>query len=287
MRRFSHNAFCKGLSRMKSTKLIIDLSAKIRHIWTARFSVGLVIYIGSRYLGLASCIVSLLPISNLTSNLTVCIRVLAIIAAEMTLAVRTWAIWGRNRIILGILIAFTIGALVPAAITVARDISTKSPVTVSETIKRFCPAFVDSGVGNMWAVPYLMTIMYELVTTSLSLIRICRWRRRIPNTHRQHVLQTLYTDGMLYFLFMLGLGAVNAALVIKASAPELRSNVTQLQTSLHSILSSRIVLHLANSGHRVKELHSTGSTVAPGGAQFTSIFTSPSEELTTFAVTNR
>ncbi|KAJ8690305.1 hypothetical protein PTI98_011740 [Pleurotus ostreatus] len=207
--------------------LCLTIDMEIRHIWTARFSVGLVLFISSRYLGLASCIVSLLPTSNLSSTLHVCIRVLAIIAAEMTLAVRTWAIWGRSRIILGILIASAIGGLVPAAITVARDISTKSPTAVSETIQKFCPAFVDSSVGNMWAVPYLVTIMYELVTTGLSLIRICWWRRRIPNAHRQHVLQTLYMDGMLYFLFMLGLGAVNTALVIKASAPELRSTVTQ------------------------------------------------------------
>ncbi|KAJ8517603.1 hypothetical protein ONZ45_g5245 [Pleurotus djamor] len=253
---------------------------EIRHVWAAKCSFGLALFLTSRYLGVASCIVSLFPTSPTTSNLVVCTRVLTIIVCEATLAVRTWAIWGRNRWILFILVGFAIGAIIPAAITVSRDITTKEikTDTASEVVDPFC-VITEGDVGNMWAVPYLMTIMYATVTTSLSLIRIVWWRRRIPRGQRGHVLHTLYTDGLLYFLLMLVIGAVNTGLVIKTTAPELRSSVTQLQTSLHSILASRIILHLANSGHPVKEVHTSGSTLAPGGAQFTSIFTSDSHEL--------
>lgn len=154
----------------------------------------------------------------------------------VTLAVRTWAIWGRSRIILGILIVsaivghFYLGILLlisykaslgwPCSCcnngsarhiyqmyVVVRFIDPlfnpnghcwKAPTAVSETIKKFCPAFVDSGVGNMWVVPYLMTIMYELGQCFVFLILPVRLTRYFshyrPFSHQNLLVEAKNTE---------------------------------------------------------------------------------------------
>ncbi|KAJ8506941.1 hypothetical protein ONZ45_g10631 [Pleurotus djamor] len=116
-----------------------------------------------------------------------------------------------------------------------------------------------STVGVGWIIPLLMTSMYEIVTISLTLARIIWWRRRIPPARRVPLLDTLWKDGM---------GSINTGLLITSTASIIRQNVTQLQTALHSMLSTRIVLHLANSGLGVKNLHTTMTTTTSPSSQF-------------------
>ncbi|KAL0952423.1 hypothetical protein HGRIS_006696 [Hohenbuehelia grisea] len=183
---------------------VLTLGDEIEFVWIAgKLSIGLILYLAARYLGLASCIISFLPVTPESSNAVTCashysrepaisqapcsgVRVIAIIACEAIVAVRTWAIWSRDRWILVLLVALSIGAIVPAAITVTKDVSTKSSTQLRLiSVLDGCQT-ATSTVGNGWVVPFAMVMMYEVV-----------------------------------------FGAVNTALVIQASAPQLRSSVTQ------------------------------------------------------------
>ncbi|KAE9406063.1 hypothetical protein BT96DRAFT_279524 [Gymnopus androsaceus JB14] len=90
-------------------------------------------------------------------------------------------------------------------------------------------------------------MLYEFVTLTLSLIRILKWRKTIPKHIRAPIIDNLWRDGVLYFSFMLVSGFVNIGLVLQQGVPQLRTGGAQLQAALHSILSTRIVLHLAKS----------------------------------------
>lgn len=75
-----------------------------------------------------------------------------------------------------------------------------------------CRAYINS-IESLYVVPYVLTILYEAgwflfstlqiinltlyssVTLTLSLIRITRWRRRIPERMRAPLLDTLWRDG--------------------------------------------------------------------------------------------
>ncbi len=74
---------------------------------------------------------------------------------------------------------------------------------------------IISEVTNAYVVPYVLTLVYEgseysaclsffpytdihhLVTLTISLIRITRWRKRIPKRIRAPLLDALWRDGKL------------------------------------------------------------------------------------------
>ncbi len=75
---------------------------------------------------------------------------------------------------------------------------------------------IISEVTNAYVVPYVLTLVYEgseysaslslspyadihLVTLTISLIRITRWRKRIPKRIRAPLLDALWRDGKLVF----------------------------------------------------------------------------------------
>ncbi len=57
-----------------------------------------------------------------------------------------------------------------------------------------------------------------------------------------------------------------------------------MQTSLHSILSTRIVLHLANSGVGVKQMHTATSSYDPNDIQFSTVLRTTDIELSTYDI---
>jgi len=106
---------------------------------------------------------------------------------------------------------------------------------------------VTSDITIAWIVPYLVVILYEILTLSLSFFMIAQWRKNDPRYLKSPLLDMLWNDGLMYFVFTLGLGIVNIGLVLQVSSPRLRFGGTQLQTCLHSMLSTRTILHLARS----------------------------------------
>lgn len=74
--------------------------------------------------------------------------------------------------------------------------------------------------------------------------KILRYYRGIPKRLRSKLLDVLWVDGVMYFVFMLLLGIPNVGLVLQVQVPQLRAGGTQLQTILHSVISTRIVIHL-------------------------------------------
>ncbi|PBK71873.1 hypothetical protein ARMSODRAFT_792607 [Armillaria solidipes] len=93
------------------------------------------------------------------------------------------------------------------------------------------------------------------VTLSLSLIRITRLRWRVRKTARAPLLDTLWRDGVFYFSWTLMLGFLNIALAVQSTSSQVRVGGSQLQAIIHSILSCRIVLHLAGSRFHNASIH--------------------------------
>jgi len=59
------------------------------------------------------------------------------------------------------------------------------------------------------------------------------------------VVDVLWRDGVMYYIFMFLIGVLNVGLTLQASHPQLQLGLSQLQTVLHSVLSTRILLHTA------------------------------------------
>ncbi|KAJ8074772.1 hypothetical protein PM082_019097 [Marasmius tenuissimus] len=216
-----------------------------------RPSLGTTPFVICRYSALGTAILAVTPVrSNATvDSVGTVLRLAAIIASEIVLAVRTWAIWGRNRKILYSLFTVALCAVIPAAIIVGKALTTNQirPLITPE-LTHLCSATV-SDIKIAFIVPYILTICYEILTLALSLYRIAKWRQSIPENIRAPLLDTLWRDGIMYFTFMLLLSFMNIGIVLQSEAPQLRSGGGNLQAILHSMMACRIVLHLAISNN--------------------------------------
>ncbi|KIK56063.1 hypothetical protein GYMLUDRAFT_823759 [Collybiopsis luxurians FD-317 M1] len=270
----------QGITYATSTLFMYDYLLTVwdefKFVWRPRkITISSVAFFLSRYAAMAGAIVVLVPgsetIPAISSTGTV-LRLVSIVASEFIVAVRTWAIWGRNRKILLTLAFFSLAAIIPAAIIIGEDVvSSHVQALVSDEFIDIC-SLTLSNIDQGFVVPYILTILYESVTLTLSLIRILNWRKTIPKNIRAPIIDNLWRDGVLYFTFMLLLGFMNIGIVSQQGVPQIRTGGSQLQAVIHSILSTRIVLHLANSKDS-RDITAPGSSVYTSRAiQFTSQF---------------
>ncbi|KAF9265141.1 hypothetical protein L218DRAFT_186435 [Marasmius fiardii PR-910] len=200
---------------------------------TKRLSLGTGAFVASRYGALLVAILALSPARHAPTVDS---------AGAVILAIRTWAIWGKSRKILWALIVFSLSAVIPAAIIIGKSLGTNSvrPLITPELADICSATFGD--IPGAFIVPYILTIIYEIMTLSLSLFRIAKWRKCIPENIRAPFLTILWRDGVLYFTFVLLLSFMNIGIILQSEAPQLRTGGGNLQAVLHSAVATRIVL---------------------------------------------
>ncbi|KAI0297960.1 hypothetical protein BC826DRAFT_999814, partial [Russula brevipes] len=93
------------------------------------------------------------------------------------------------------------------------------------------------------AIPYLSIMVMDAVVVALTLFKIFQYYKDAPRRTRSKLLDILWIDGLMYFVFMLLVGILNVGLVFRVSNADLYFGLPELQTTFHSILSTRIVLH--------------------------------------------
>ncbi|KAJ8074754.1 hypothetical protein PM082_019079 [Marasmius tenuissimus] len=142
-----------------------------------------------------------------------------LILASAILAVRTWAIWARNRIILYFLLTSALGAAIGTTIVIGKEMATnqRRPLIIPE-LAPLCSE-VLSDIRFAFVVPYVSTIAYEILTLVLSLYRIAKWRQSIPENIRAPLLDILWRDGVMYFTLMLLLNFMNIGFVLQSEVP--------------------------------------------------------------------
>ncbi|KAJ6520596.1 hypothetical protein DFH09DRAFT_1193972 [Mycena vulgaris] len=243
---FLANRLGSSLSFASAALFIFEYSItffdELRFIWFRRVSVSTVLFFLARYGGMASTILTLVQTPTTTlllANMSTALRVVVIVASEAILAVRTWAIWEKKMSVLIFLCLVSVAALGGNMTMVLRGVHD----THVEHPEFGCIVVVASK-SHPYLYSYLVVIAYECITIFLSGIRIFKWRRQIAPSAQTPLLDTLWNDGLLYFSWMIAVGIVNILLIFHASAA-VQTGGAQLQSSIHSILSSRIVLHLA------------------------------------------
>lgn len=247
---------------------------EIRYIWEPRrISLTSIVYLLARYPALACTILVLIDPSQsvVAVNVATVLKLLAIIFSELVLALRTWAIWQKSRRILIILMIVSICAVIPAAVIIAKDMQTSTlgpPIAPQRDVLNQCRVVV-SEAKRLYVIPYVAGMMYESVLFFMSLFKILRWRQSIPTSFRTPLIDALWKDGLLYFSWMIALGFINIGLVLQTTSPQLRITTAQLQMTLLSILSARIVLHLASLQDPSSTINLGQTGITTTGIQFT------------------
>jgi len=176
------------------------------------------------------------------------LQVVTVICSEVILATRAWAIWERSRRILTFLTTFITACIVPAivalvyALHITPTVVTPSVALVTEdgTVVR-CNVLTGT-TKRFLVIPYVSIMAIEAVVVALTLFKIFQYYKDVPSRTRK-LLDVLWIDGLMYFVFMLLVGIMNVGLVFHAFNQPLYIGLPELQTVFHSILSTRIVLH--------------------------------------------
>jgi len=240
--------------------LIVASTALIFHDWFVTSSEELafvwrrgrnlyvrVLFIGARYAGLACAILYWFLASPKLDNVITWLRIITIICSELIFITRTWAIWEKSRSILLFLIGLAIAVAAPG-IAMAQISGSKALVTSRITL-------VVEGVGQYqilitaakypWIVfiPFLLILIFQSVILALTMYKLLQSRRDMTMKSRSTLVNVLWIDGMMYYVFMFILGVLNVGLTLKLSHRHLPLTLGQFQTNIHSILSTRVVLH--------------------------------------------
>jgi len=201
-----------------------------------------VLFLLARYPALTSAFVGLLPLSIALRSTTTYLSVITIISSELVLAMRTWAIWQNSLPMLVFLVVLTIVCAAPAIAIVERDMATTVVVPDASWNEMQKCQVLMSAVKRAWAVPYISIMMFEAAVLALTLYKVLLCKK-VSRTQNSKLLDVLWIDGVIYFVFMFLIGTLNVGLALHVSDSQLRVACEQFQTASHSILSTRIVLH--------------------------------------------
>ncbi|KAG7087492.1 hypothetical protein E1B28_013453 [Marasmius oreades] len=208
------------------------------------------------------------------------LRMVAIVTSEAIIAIRTWAIWSNSKRMFWILLAIATACVVPSIVVVVEGvISSRDLTLVPQSDQWESCTTVLSQIGNVYIVPYSMAITFESANLVISLVRILRWRKMLTSIRKVSLIETLYRDGIIYFSWMIVLSVVNIVIIVQTEVTQLRVGGVQLQAGFHSILATRMILHVVRHGSRdivqprPKAIHREGLDDSPNSAtQFTSCF---------------
>jgi len=166
--------------------------------------------------------------------------------ANCILTLRTFVIWNKDKRILAALVVALLASIAGEAFYMTKFLNSlrfiDSPVPF---LIRSC-FIVQAEASYAWAA-YLVLLILESVIFALTLIKYFQ----DPGTRRSFVIQTIYRDGLLFYIFILGISLINIAL-LKA---EWFNNaygtlLTNIHRVLHAILSTRLVLNIRKAGSR-------------------------------------
>ncbi|ESK85144.1 hypothetical protein Moror_3576 [Moniliophthora roreri MCA 2997] len=165
-----------------------------------------------------------------------------IIIAEIILTMRVYAIWHGNRKVTLLLLAVAASLASIAISRVAKVEVTQNPFGEDlHTVYGVCPPYFAG--SNTLSVCYMVLVSYETVILTLTLIKAAGHYHQPGSSS---FINLFFTDGLSYNFFILACSVANIIVRYKTSS-EFVNLLTSLQPVIHSVLTSRMMLHLKQS----------------------------------------
>jgi len=236
---------------------VLCLPAEVTHIWSSPWNLGKVLYLLTKYLALVDIPLAVAytyawEITPATCKLlfgwSCWSFVVGIFVSCVILAMRTWVIWHSTRVGAIIIGAALAGAWLPMFVALAHVFVFNQYFPDPNVIIRGCVIDNSTDRSNMGVVYCLLTT-YELCILTLTLAKGVRYIFK----KKQVLINTLYTDALMFSLCTSSLGFMIVIIIFVAS-PEYTYVISPLHRSIHAILSSRIILHLREINARMEGL---------------------------------
>ncbi|KAF8485448.1 hypothetical protein JB92DRAFT_3101514 [Gautieria morchelliformis] len=255
---FMHAANCARLNikfasyAMLFYDHLLTLKMEIEYIWPTPWSLGKCLYFATKYIALADgamqCYIYFAPSSTFPTTCTILYKVSGglmmsgMLVAELILVFRTWAIWGQQSRLPACLLLLLGIMAIPTVVFVYRGLA---PVKfVRSPNSRLIPCWETTHPGSILFLNYIIVIFFESVILAVTMYKGVQHLRRGSSSF----VVTLYRDGALYYVYMIGISIINAVVLAEGRRPA--PSFILMQRALHSIFTARILLNLREAACR-------------------------------------
>lgn len=250
--------------------LILTLRLEVSFVWFSRWNYTKALYLLTRYVPIAAN--GLILYNHLIPDVSdgKCagtfeaagwLYLVSLDLAEVILAIRTWACWGRNKWVGIGLVSWTLFCQIPSVIFMHKFLASLKfrPSTVGAGLDS---CFVDHSNRLLW-VNWLVFLTGEGITVILMAIFAYRTSRDGDNTP---FVKLIYRDGLIFYVYILCVTSINIALTLTLDGAFV-ALISPVQTAIHSVLTTRIILNIREAAsHRLYD-HSFDLHLSDTGSQ--------------------
>lgn len=161
-----------------------------------------------------------------------------IVASEFLLTVRTWAVWNRNKrlsVLLSILCILNL-----ASYFVLLALFLNSLIFSTPPHSGFRPCFLTYSLKKYLGFCWVLVIIWDTLMFMLTSVPGIRAYRSGGNSA---LIKVVYRDGVIYYLYLFVLSLINIV-VVNVFPPDYQNLLTTMERMLHSVLASRVLLHI-------------------------------------------
>jgi len=226
---------------------MLTLPDEIRLIWPWEWKAGKILYIVTRYLAISDQIGFLLFWFNRDFTADQCRLVFTascwflftgIVIAQWIICMRTYAVWGQSKLILGVLVTLCLGTEITSVIIMNDFI--KGLIWAPSPFPTITSCYVITTVNKL-DVDYAMIMVVEFAVLVLTFWKgVSQWKLR----KNSPLITVLYRDGVIFFFCLFAISIANFFFYALSPTPVLLFLLPELQRILHSVLTARIILHL-------------------------------------------
>jgi len=227
-------------------------------MWGTPWGIGRILFTLTHYSPLFECV--LLAFMHFTKSHSLSPRMCSLIyqisgwcifvgvgIAEAVFIFRTYAIWKQSSKILCFLgcVFWIIGipGIYLTHIAVSRVQFGRNPLPSGQS------CFIVDNQGSTWTLlwDYALTLILETVILFVTLVPAIRHHWRTSS-----LMRTLYKDGIMYYVFLAAFSIGNL-ICLGAFRNTTGASLVLLQRVMHSVLTSRILLHIRHAGAKDRQ----------------------------------
>ncbi|THH07271.1 hypothetical protein EW145_g3493 [Phellinidium pouzarii] len=272
---------------------LLTFQDEIELIWRAEWTLGKVVFLLTRYLAFVDPAVFVVYMfypeldSNLCGSLyttSIHLLVVGIVVAELIMAIRVYALWGKSPCILAILVVLTLAASITSIFLIQRTLDFL--FWPKSFLPRLIPCFMLSRnfeLSHQIFSVFLIEVLFDTVIMVLTAWKgIAQWGQ---DSGGSPLLLIFYRDGMAYFLCFFVLSMANCIIYLNVQTTikyhDLLIEYVQQQSYVlmlrvfHSVLSTRIILNLREAVGGSKQVRSFATDIKFSPATPLTPFTPP------------
>ncbi|TFK63330.1 hypothetical protein BDN72DRAFT_847718 [Pluteus cervinus] len=225
-------------------------------LWPSKWTIIKAIYLFQRYLPLIDMVamtilwqfgkVSNLQNCEILSNGANWSYLVGMTLSEVLLTWRTIAVWGNTAKIRVGLFLFSLGCIAPIFWMLAKEGLTYHSIPIPGL---YC--FAGGGPHIRYLCWALLTV-YDTGLLILIATRAFQGYKASRATHQSTLSTVVYQDGVLYYIYLVALSAINVILILRLPGSSAALLLTSIQRVFYSILTSRVVLHIREQTSRTQ-----------------------------------